>query len=454
MSMQALLSEVERALYWAAWLLIFLITAGFSIYSFREKRPWAGLKGLVILCVMVFPAVAGYDLSSGRETLLLAWPGLVLLAAFLVFGRVGTTSGLEFVGPLERFDERDTMFAREEYLPSTDKYRQYYSTHPENKDADDRIRKLPKLLEPGGRFFQPFSARYIQAVFDQIKSRLNEVDGPVEKEKLDVDPLEITARLKEVTLAIGALQVGVAEMNQAFVYTNAGRGPSPFGSLIENRHKYALVFSVEMDYREIDKAPLLDATKETARRYLDVANLSLLLASVIRKLGYPARAHIPESNYQVILPALAWQAGLGELGRNGYLISGKAGARVRLGAVTTDLPLVADRPVVLGVQDFCAKCRRCAQACPPRAIPLGEKINVRGVLKWQLKAEACLSYWRAIGTDCGICMKVCPFSHPSNLFHDAVRFGISRSAPGRGIFLVAEELMYGKIKGKSPGTPG
>jgi epoxyqueuosine reductase QueG len=54
-------------------------------------------------------------------------------------------------------------------------------------------------------------------------------------------------------------------------------------------------------------------------------------------------------------------AGLGEMGRFGYLITKELGPRVRLFAVTTDMPLVADRPVDIGVEDFCSFCKKCAR---------------------------------------------------------------------------------------------
>ena len=31
---------------------------------------------------------------------------------------------------------------------------------------------------------------------------------------------------------------------------------------------------------------------------------------------------------------------------------------------------------------------------------------------WQIKGEKCYEVWKRIGTDCGVCMKVCPFSNP------------------------------------------
>ena len=41
---------------------------------------------------------------------------------------------------------------------------------------------------------------------------------------------------------------------------------------------------------------------------------------MIRRLGYPARAHI-DGNYRVIAPLVARDAGLGEIGRMGLLMT-------------------------------------------------------------------------------------------------------------------------------------
>ena len=55
-------------------------------------------------------------------------------------------------------------------------------------------------------------------------------------------------------------------------------------------------------------------------------------------------------------------------------------------------------------------CRKCAESCPSNALSTGDKEAVRGVAKWPTNAERCYGYWRAMGTDCAICMSVCPFS--------------------------------------------
>ena len=145
-----------------------------------------------------------------------------------------------------------------------------------------------------------------------------------------------------------------------------------------------------------------------------------------------------------MLPPVAYDAGLGELGRMGYLISPRFGARIRLGAITTDMPLAPNKPIAFGVQDFCEKCLKCAVNCPSGAISSRGKEAIRGVNKWQLNIEKCMLYWRAIGTDCGLCMKVCPYSHPPTLIHNIVRSATSRSAIAQLISIYADDLFYGR----------
>jgi reductive dehalogenase len=204
------------------------------------------------------------------------------------------------------------------------------------------------------------------------------------------------------------------------------------------------MFTLEMRYDYVAQAPHLSITDESATQYVNAAAISISLASFIRSLGYSARAHIAGSNYQIMMPPVAFDAGLGELGRMGYLISPTLGPRVRLGGVTTDMPLIPDRPIAFGVQEFCQKCLKCAENCPSGAITSGKKIDVRGVEKWQLDIERCLRYWRIIGTDCGLCMKVCPYSHPPAFIHNLVRAGIKKSPLARYISIYADDLFYGR----------
>ena len=82
---------------------------------------------------------------------------------------------------------------------------------------------------------------------------------------------------------------------------------------------------------------------ESARRYLDSGAIAVQLALFLKGIGYRARAHI-DGNYRVVCPLVARDAGLGEIGRMGILMTPALGPRVRIAVVTTDFPLVPDRP--------------------------------------------------------------------------------------------------------------
>jgi epoxyqueuosine reductase QueG len=162
-------------------------------------------------------------------------------------------------------------------------------------------------------------------------------------------------------------------------------------------------------------------------------------------MGFPARAHT-DGNYRVIAPLVARDAGLGEIGRMGLLMTPRLGPRVRIGVVTTDLPLVPDRPGDdVAVLDFCSICKKCATNCPVGAIPHEEREPVGATgLRWKIDDETCFRYWNVVGTDCAVCMRVCPYSHPDNAAHNLVRWAIRRSGGARRVLLWADDLFYGR----------
>lgn len=416
----------------------------FAISSLYEKKLRAFYTAIAFAAIILIVWFGYYHFLNFSVILLSIPPAFAILAVVLFFAPDGKISEIEISGSGDRVDERDVMFAREEYEPGDSKYDIYYSAKPQFKEIDDKIRKLPRLLSPGGKYYDPIRSGYIISIFRSVKNLLNEVDGEISADRQAVDAAEVTVSIKKAILEMGAGDVGIARLNQNYVYSHVGRGPEKWGSEIVNSHKYAVIFTLEMDYYHVEGAPGLFMTEESAARYLQGALISVEIARYIRNLGYPARAHISGSNYQIMLPPVAYDAGLGELGRLGYIISPRLGARVRLGAVTTDLPLIADKPKNFGVQDFCRKCLKCAVNCPSDAIPYGDKTDERGVLKWQLNIEKCIRYWRILGTDCGLCMKVCPYSHPPTLFHNIVRKAIPRSATARWISIHGDDIFYGR----------
>ena len=92
----------------------------------------------------------------------------------------------------------------------------------------------------------------------------------------------------------------------------------------------------------------------------------------IRSLGYEA---IPCGNDTTQSIPLAIDAGFGELGRNGLLITPEFGPRQRICKVLTNLPLVADKPIDFGMQSYCETCHACGFACPAKAIVIKRTHN-------------------------------------------------------------------------------
>jgi ferredoxin len=431
-------------LFWFIGTAVFMLFVFFAVTSARESKPRAAIISGMVAVIAALVWIVWYQLFALESHLLALLPGIIVLMGIGILVPLRRPTPLGIGDITERVDERDIMFAREEYEPGSDKYTAYYPGRPELKEIDDRIRQLPELFAPGGRYYDSIRSPYADSIFKQIEKLTTEVDGEIAPDRQEVEPREITSLIKTVTLHLGADEVGIASLNPAFVYSHVGRGPEPWGEPIEPRHRFAIMFTLEMSFDNVETAPQLPITEESARAYLEGASIATSLAQYIRDLGYPARAHIAGSNYQIMLPPVAYDAGLGELGRHGYLISHRFGARVRLGAVTTDLPLVSDTPKVFGVQDFCKMCLRCAANCPSGSIPGGGTTEIRGVHKWPLRIESCFHYWRAVGTDCGLCMRVCPFSHPPTAIHNLIRYAIKRNPLARWIAVQGENLFYGR----------
>lgn len=441
---------LSAAVLLAAGLLFLLSLLGFALLSRREGEVRAFRVSLVLAPASALPflllALAPDPLPAAGASLL----GALLLAGLVLWivpvGRTVEPGGR----PTRRVDERDIMFARVRLRPGTPEYAAYYALRPENRPVDDRIRSLPGLLSPRARLAEPLAFAAAEAGFAVTEALRDEVDGPVAATRRGRSPAEWRERLEGLARHWGALDVGVCELRPYHVYTHVGRGTGAYGEEVVLEHDCALAFTVEMDHGVMASAPEAPVVAESARQYVESARIAVQLASLIRDAGYPARAHI-DGNYRVIAPLVARDAGLGEIGRMGLLMTPRLGPRVRLGVVTTTLPLDPDPPGDdLSMLDFCLVCSKCAENCPPGAIPEGDRLREDGALRWRIDSESCFRYWNVVGTDCGKCMSVCPYSHPDNAAHNLVRRATRRSGVARRLLLRLDDLFYGR---KPPSRP-
>ncbi len=106
----------------------------------------------------------------------------------------------------------------------------------------------------------------------------------------------------------------------------------------------------------------------------------------------------------------ARKAGLGHIGRNCLFLHREYGARVRLGTIFTDCPLIGEGEMT---QSPCIGCDKCVKACPSGAI-LGVSYEA-GMAREKIFSPAiCSEYMKkhfqkiGRGAVCGVCMQVCP----------------------------------------------
>ena len=422
----------------------------FSLTSYLEREKRAFWRSLILFCtIAVFNGFIFLLSIPLRDQIFLGvflfWGIFVLIIVLSPRPK----KEVRFKGKQEKIDERDVVFARFDLEKGEKNYIDYYNWRPSFKEIDEEIRKLPDILSPSHLKKSPIHFPLAAAEFDFLEKQLEFVDGQVSLQPVEKTAEENSQKLRAILSYLGSDLCGICELDQSFVYSHVGRGPEPYGKEIFQNHKYAVVFAVEMDWHMISAAPRSPVIIETGKKYVEAARISIIAASFIRRMGYPARAHIAGSNYQAVLPPLGWKAGLGEIGRMGILMTWKFGPRVRLGLVTTDLPLKTDRPRHQGMADFCSKCKKCASNCPAKAIPHGDPIEENGVIKWVLNREQCYRYWRKAGTDCAVCVFVCPYSKPANSFHNLVRLTAAQSKAAQSLSILGDDFFYGRFPSRN-----
>ena len=179
-------------------------------------------------------------------------------------------------------------------------------------------------------------------------------DGPVSPERVEVTNRELlTEKIKADARELGADVVGITELDPRFVFAKDNNGnPVQLNTsmrLIGKGLDYRLANPIapspwEKQYSAIPEelAALLSCKKvesthamspadvedmrQTLEFFQDGGKIAVELAGEIRSFGYAARAHFGRWSEVQVIP-VAVEAGLGEVGKNGVLISPKFGPR-------------------------------------------------------------------------------------------------------------------------------
>lgn len=237
---------------------------------------------------------------------------------------------------------------------------------------------------------------------DIAENQYPNLDGPVSNEVHEFsDAVEAGEMVEEFAIAAGADLVGFSHVKDSFVFKG-----------VHIDHQYSVAIGLEMDHELIQTAPDPPSGVEVLRAYWRLAEVAIKVASFIRSLGYPAKAHHPRSyaGYPpTILQTVAGlEAGFGEVGRLGVLITEEYGPRIRIATITTDLELPDGKRKEFGVKEFCSECHVCQEACQGDAIPETMEV-VRGHMKYTIDPWKCLPEF-AKYDGCNICVAKCVFN--------------------------------------------
>jgi len=311
---------------------------------------------------------------------------------------------------LRRFDRKNTVFERVMWDTSWKGSMRMYD------------KKVPNIVKEGkpGYSRVDFALAYASWIvhdafeggFSRTKIKLYRtpaatigIDWTKTKHEID-DPHKMGAHVKQAAKLFGASLTGICKLNRDWLYE---------GVDVPEKFENVIVLVVEMDAGGIVTSPAVLAAAATGVGYSKMAFILACMGEFIRNLGYEA---IQCGNDTALSIPLAIDAGLGELGRNGLLITPQHGPRVRICKIFTDLPLELDKPIKFGVKEFCKKCKLCAEHCEANAISMDDeptfkvacRSNNPGALKWYVDAELCYLFWCENGIDCSTCIKVCPYN--------------------------------------------
>ncbi len=372
---------------------------------------------------------------------------------------VAKGAGRYVVGKVEQFDQKNEMFKRPLWDESVANLGKKFYGVWEPQDNRPGYGLLYQAFKNAGYYVDMafghgmFGGRFGLYAWESKPWAENPQPKGL---KLTVDdPVKMARAIKKAGESFGASLVGVCELDRRWLYSyhyypKLSGFTEPIEKVeIPEEYKYAIVLAYAGDYETYKYSPTYPAGAGVAIGYSQMAFTAGLMAQFIRLLGYKA---IPMGNDTACSIPLAIDAGLGELGRNGILITPKFGPRVRLNKIFTDLPLAPDKPVEFGVWDFCNKCGLCAEHCPGQAISYGEPTNEihdfsnrEGLFRWPLNSVKCFKFWSVNGTACANCIRVCPFNKPSGWLHDAVRWGVRNTRWLDSIFVKLDGVFgYGK----------
>jgi ferredoxin len=247
------------------------------------------------------------------------------------------------------------------------------------------------LYRHGWEFMVPVAPRFQRAMHRARKTREVRPEPPAAQRS----PQELAELIRAEGLRLGLSAVGFAPYDRRYTFAPAV-GKHDEGTVI--------VCAVEQEWKPTQEAPALVAERAAFEAYTNLISRADKLARFVHGLGY--RAFAQGQGGDVLIIHYGVEAGLGQLGLNGQLLTAQSGSRSRLSVITTNAEIARDHPVDLGIEKVCDECQACVRRCPVGAIR-NKRTEHRGVVKAKIKMDRCFpTMVQSYG--CAVCMKVCP----------------------------------------------
>jgi hypothetical protein len=245
--------------------ILLLLFADFAYESYREQEPRApkfGYAGFVLHVVLA----AGILFIPSIHPYVAIYVGILFIAAIVMLlpfqAKSTSQQGTEslVVGAVNRFDERDQVFARNETLhPDREEYHLYYEAHPDLKGRDDQRRALGGDLGEPGSIDQghPANVSMLFSAFEMGRIlEPNAVNVPEQTgDSVPMDPAQATAIVKGFARQLGADLVGICKVDPRWIYSHRGEihmdNWQDWGQEIPTDLPYAVVIATEMDHKMV-----------------------------------------------------------------------------------------------------------------------------------------------------------------------------------------------------------
>ena len=126
--------------------------------------------------------------------------------------------------------------------------------------------------------------------------------------------------------------------------------------------------------------------------------------------------------------------------------------------VATDMPLAIDKPIDFGLQEFCKRCKKCAEHCPVGALSMDDEPSWEPKGEWNNPGKKtyfedspkCASYCFRQSSVCAICFAVCPWNkQDKTLLHDVSKV-LGAKLPFATKLLVKMDDIFGYGPTKKP----